>query len=149
MSDADVLVDRDLANRALAARLRAYAPYSNFLVGAALRCDDGTVIEGCNVENASYGLCVCAERNAVVPAVARGYRHFTSIAIATAASPPAPPCGMCRQFLAEFLSGADDDLQITLLNDRGEQSVTTLRTIFPGIFDTAQLASGQTPQETP
>ncbi|HEY1099558.1 MAG TPA: cytidine deaminase [Myxococcota bacterium] len=141
-------MDRDLAERALSARQRAYAPYSNFLVGAALRTDDGTVIEGCNVENASYGLCVCAERNAVVAAVARGHRHFSSIAIATAASPPAPPCGMCRQVLAEFLAGPADDLRITLLNDKGEVSVTSLRAIFPGIFDMHQLATGQTPGTT-
>lgn len=144
VSEAEALVDRDLANRALDARKRAYAPYSNFLVGAALLCDDGTVVEGCNVENASYGLCICAERTAVAAAVASGKRHFTRIAIATAASPPAPPCGMCRQVLAEFLDGAEDDLHITLLNDRGEQIVTTLRAIFPGIFDTKQLESGQT-----
>ena len=144
MSEAEALVDRDLATRALAARQRAYAPYSNFLVGAALLCDDGTVVEGCNVENASYGLCICAERTAVAAAVASGKRHFKRITIATAASPPAPPCGMCRQVLAEFLDGADDDLHITLLNDRGEQTVTTLRAIFPGIFDMKQLESGQT-----
>lgn len=144
----DVLLDRDLADRALAARLRAYAPYSNFLVGAALRCSDGTVIEGCNVENASYGLCICAERTAVACAVASGHRHFTSIAIATAASPPAPPCGMCRQVLAEFLAGPTDDLRITLLNDRGEHTVTSLRAIFPGIFDMQQLHTGQTPDAT-
>ncbi len=143
VTEAEALVDRDLANRALAARLRAYAPYSNFFVGAALLCDDGTIVEGCNVENASYGLCCCAERTAVGSAVAAGKRHFTRIAIATAASPPAPPCGMCRQVLAEFLTDANDDLHITLLNDRGEQIVTTLRGIFPGIFDTKQLASGQ------
>ncbi len=141
-------VPDDLVGKALAARQRAYAPYSRFLVGAALLCDDGTVIEGCNVENASYGLCICAERTAVAAAVAGGRRHFKAIAIATAASPPAAPCGMCRQVLAEFLSGDGDDLDIALVNDRGERSDTTLRAIFPGIFDIKQLASGQA-GETP
>ncbi len=134
----------DLIPRALAARARAYAPYSHFHVGASLRCADGTVVDGCNVENASYGLCICAERTAVAAAVAGGHRRFTAIAIATAASPPAAPCGMCRQVLAEFLAGADDDLAIALVNDRGERHDTTLRTLFPGIFDLAQLQSGQT-----
>ena len=133
----------DLVVQALAARQRAYAPYSRFLVGAALLCDDGTVVAGCNVENASYGLCICAERTAVVAAVAGGRRHFKAIASAPASSPPAAPCGMCRQVLAEFLSGDSDDLAIALVNDRGERSDTTLRAIFPGIFDPRQLASGQ------
>ncbi len=134
----------DLVVRALDARKRAYAPYSSFLVGAALRADDGTIIDGCNVENASYGLCICAERTAVVSAVVAGHRHFTAIAIATASSPPAAPCGMCRQFLAEFLAGAQDDIDVVLVNDQGERHDTTLRAIFPGIFDTSQLRSGQT-----
>lgn len=133
----------DLVARALAARNRAYAPYSRFHVGASLRCADGTVVDGCNVENASYGLCICAERTAVAAAVAAGHRRFAAIAIATAASPPAAPCGMCRQVLAEFIGGASDDLPIVLVNDKGERQDTTLRAIFPGIFDTAQLQSGQ------
>ena len=133
----------DLIPRALAARARAYAPYSRFHVGASLRCADGTVVDGCNVENASYGLCICAERTAVAAAVAAGHRHFTAIAIATASSPPAAPCGMCRQVLAEFLTGPDDDLPIALVNDRGERHDTTLRVLFPGIFDLSQLQSGQ------
>jgi len=139
----------DLIPRALAARSRAYAPYSRFHVGASLRCADGTIIDGCNVENASYGLCICAERTAVAAAVAAGHRRFTAIAIATAASPPAAPCGMCRQVLAEFLAGNDDDLPITLVNDRGERQDTTLRALFPGIFDLGQLQSGQAPGGTP
>ena len=124
---------------ALRARARAYAPYSRFLVGAALRCDDGSVIEGCNVENASYGLCVCAERNAVGSAVAAGRHTFDAIAIATSSVPPSPPCGMCRQVLAEFA----DDLAILLVNTKGDRVRTTLKKIFPGTFTPAQLASGQ------
>lgn len=132
--DEDTLVEI-----ALRARERAYAPYSRFLVGAALRCADGAVIEGCNVENASYGLCVCAERNAVGAAVAAGRREFTAIAIATASDPPSPPCGMCRQVLAEHAR----DLPIILVNTAGTRVRTTLQRLFPGTFTPAQLASGQ------
>jgi cytidine deaminase len=132
----------DLAARALVARGRAYAPYSRFLVGAALLCDDGAIIEGCNVENASYGLCICAERTAVAAAVAGGRRRFQAIAIATASTPPATPCGMCRQVLAEF-TPVDSDLVIVLVNDAGDRVQTTLRALFPGVFDMAQLQSGQ------
>jgi cytidine deaminase len=133
-----------LASRALAARQRAYAPYSRFLVGAALLCEDGVVVDGCNVENASYGLCICAERTAVAAAVAGGHRRFRAIAIATASTPPASPCGMCRQVLAEF-TPADGDIEILLVNDAGARVRTTLRALFPGIFDMAQLQSGQLP----
>ncbi|MCC7071787.1 MAG: cytidine deaminase [Deltaproteobacteria bacterium] len=124
---------------ALRARERAYAPYSRFLVGAALRCGDGSVIEGCNVENASYGLCVCAERNAVGSAVAAGRRDFDAIVIATSSEPPSPPCGMCRQVLAEHAA----DLAIVLVNTKGDRVRTTLKKLFPGTFTSAQLRSGQ------
>lgn len=135
--------DKDaLISRALAMRARAYAPYSRFTVGCALLCADGDVVEGCNVENASYGLCICAERTAIVAAVAQGKTRFTHVAVATGSSPPAAPCGMCRQFLVEFLE-VDKDMVVLLANDRGETTETTLRTIFPGVFDRAQLLSGQ------
>ncbi len=104
MSDVDATA-RDvtlLRERALAAMDRAYAPYSNFRVGAALLATDGSVTEGCNVENASYPAGMCAERTAMAAAVARGLRSFRAIAIATEADEPTPPCGVCRQFMVEF-----------------------------------------------
>ena len=92
----------ELVRRARAVMANAYAPYSRFHVGAAIEADDGTVHVGCNVENASYGLTICAERMAVGAAVAAGKRKLKRVAVATAVEPPATPCGACRQLLAEF-----------------------------------------------
>ncbi len=90
---------------ARAGRDRAYAPYSEFTVGAALLCDDGTIVTGCNVENASLGLSMCAERAALFAAVAGGRRSFAAVAIAGPDGETTPPCGACRQVLAEFNAG--------------------------------------------
>ncbi|VDK72221.1 unnamed protein product [Onchocerca ochengi] len=91
-----------LVGAAQIAMRRAYCPYSNFAVGAALLTKDGKVITGGNVENASYGGTICAERSAVVRAVAEGYREFEAIAVCAAPTEPSSPCGFCRQFLIEF-----------------------------------------------
>jgi len=94
-----------LVTAAREAREHAYAPYSNYAVGAALLSGTGQIFTGCNVENASYGLCLCAERSAVAAMVAAGERAIRAIAVVTDGPVPGPPCGMCRQVLAEF---ADD-----------------------------------------
>lgn len=116
----------------------AYAPYSDFRVGAAVRGDDGVVTVGCNVENASYPAGLCAERAAVAGAVARGTRRFTHLVIATEADAPTPPCGMCRQVLVEF--GAAADLEILSVTHNGARARWRLRDLVPSPFTTDSLA---------
>ncbi len=117
-------------DEALRIRERAYAPYSRFQVGAALVGESGRVYLGCNVENSAYGLALCAERAAVAAAVGQGETKFQGLVIATPSDPPSPPCGMCRQTLAEFAA----DLPIVLVNDRGARVDTTLAELFPRSF---------------
>ncbi len=123
--------DGALLAAATAVRACAHAPYSHYQVGAAVRTDDGRLFSGANVENASYGLSVCAERSAVVAAVSAGAHRLTAVAVVTSSSPPAAPCGVCRQTLAEF---GGDDLPITLANDRGEIVRATLGELLPRAF---------------
>jgi len=128
----------ELVSSAVAARARAYAPYSQFLVGAAVRASDGRVFTGANVENASYGLSICAERSAVVSAINTGVRELSAIAVCTELSPPAAPCGMCRQTLAEFAS----DCPVVLCGPHGlsgEVRVMRLRELLPHAFVPATL----------
>ena len=97
---------QELIRMALAAREKAYAPYSGFMVGAALRAEDGRIFTGCNVENAAYGSSICAERTALVKAVSEGHRDdFTRIAVVGNSTEPCWPCGACRQMLYEFAPG--------------------------------------------
>lgn len=119
-----------LADAALKASRRAYAPYSEFQVGAALMTDTGTIIRGCNVENASFGLCLCAERNALTTAVAAGHHRFSALAVATPGETPAPPCGLCLQMLAEFCT----DLEILLISSAGKTERTRLAALLPNAF---------------
>lgn len=122
--------------RALDARQRAYAPYSRFRVGAALRTADGRIFTGANVENASYGLSICAERTALATAIAAGARELSELVVALPTSPPVAPCGLCRQMLAEFAA----DLPITLVNDDGECLRTSLAELLPNAFHGGDLA---------
>lgn len=119
-----------LRERAFAAMERAYAPYSNFRVGAALLATDGSITEGCNVENASYPAGMCAERSAVSAAVARGNRAFAAIFIATEAEEPTPPCGICRQVLEEF----SPHLLVTSFTRDGREARWTLDDLLPRAF---------------
>lgn len=109
---------------------RAYAPYSKFPVGAALEGKRGEVFAGCNVENSSYGLTVCAERVALFSAIARGERSFTRLAIVTRSRTPVTPCGVCLQVLAEFC----DDLEIISATTSGKKATYRLRELFPKPF---------------
>ncbi|MGE0394936.1 MAG: cytidine deaminase, partial [Vicinamibacterales bacterium] len=106
------MADSDLIAAARAVRLNAEARYSGFKVGAALEAEDGTIITGCNVENATYGLTVCAERVAVFKAISEGHRRFRKVAVVADAATPTPPCGACRQILWEF----GGDLEVILAN---------------------------------
>jgi cytidine deaminase len=129
--------DAALLAEARAARALAHAPYSNFTVGAALLCEDGTIQRGCNVENASYGAAICAERTALVAAVARGQRRFTAIAVAGPAGVAITPCGICRQVLAEF--SPDGALAVITPGADGAPRRTTLAALLPQAFGAAQL----------
>ncbi len=127
--------EQQLVAQAIEVAGRAYAPYSKFLVGAVLVGRDGRIFAGCNVENISFGLTICAERNAVFAAVAAGCREFEKIVIVADTEVPASPCGACRQVLAEF----DPDLEIVLANFRGQTEMFWLSKLLPrptaGILD--------------
>ncbi len=121
--------DADLFAHAREARARAHAPYSKFSVGAALECADGTVVTAANVENASYGLSMCAERSAIFAAIAGGHTSFTAIAIAGPDGVTVPPCGACRQVLVEFAP------QLRVSYQAGSSFVTTtLDVLLPATF---------------
>ena len=128
-------VSQALREAAAAAMRRAYAPYSDFRVGAALLADDGTVIVGCNVENSSFPSCSCAERGALAAAVVAGQRHFSQLVIVTDAAEPTSPCGMCRQALVEFAP----DLQITSITTSGAESRWSLADLLPHPFTPQSL----------
>jgi cytidine deaminase len=125
----------ELIEQALAARDAAYAPYSGYRVGAALRTADDRVFTGCNVENAAYSPSLCAERLAVAKAVEAGARELSAVAVATASAPPASPCGVCRQVLREFAT----DLVVLCVNPAGDLREFTLAELLPAGFSGEQL----------
>lgn len=122
--------DQALVDLALAARTKAYAPYSGFHVGAVLESEDGQIFAGCNVENAAYGECICAERTALVKAVSEGVQHFRRIAIAGSGSDHCWPCGACRQVLAEFAP----KLTLLVSDNQGNYIRTFLEDLLPHHF---------------
>ena len=123
--------ENELIEMATAARTRSVAPFSNFLVGAALRTSDGKIFTGCNVESASYGLTVCAERVAIWKAMSEGERDFTDLVIVADTKQLTPPCGTCRQIIWEFAKHA----KIVLANLRGERQEVDIRELLPKAFD--------------
>ena len=128
-----VVVPDVLLNMARDAREKAYAPYSHFLVGAALITRDGRHFTGCNVENASYGLCNCAERTALFAAVAAGCKpgDFEALAVIGDTPTPISPCGACRQVMAEL---CDENMPVWLGNLKGAKLETTVQALLPGSF---------------
>lgn len=129
------ITSTDLLNAARTARLKAHAPFSHFLVGAALETADGLIITGCNVENASYGLTICAERVAVFKAISEGHRAFTRVAVVADTEDPTPPCGACRQILWEF----GGNLEVILGNLVAEKGRYHMKDLLPLAFDARLL----------
>lgn len=117
------------------ARAKAYSPYSNFAVGAALEADDGRIFVGCNVENAAYPAGICAERGAIAAAIAGGARRFRRVVIVSGASRPSPPCGICRQVLVEFAPA----LEVISYTASGSTARWSLADLLPAPFMPASL----------
>jgi len=130
VSEFDVLIAT-----AKRARENAHAAYSNFRVGAALRATSGRIFGGCNVENATYGLTMCAERVAIFKAISEGERGFDAIAVVTDTDSLTPPCGACRQLIWEFCG----DISVILSNLKGKSETLRMRELFPKPFDASNL----------
>jgi cytidine deaminase len=122
-----------LLEAAMSARSRAHAPYSDYLVGAAIETEDGSIILGCNVESASYGLTICAERVAVTAAIAQGHRSFRRLTVAS--KNKASLCGACRQVIWELCG----DIPITLVDESGNETLTSAGALLPEPFDNSKL----------
>jgi cytidine deaminase len=116
-------------------RENAHAPYSNFRVGAALRASSGRIFGGCNVENATYGLTVCAERVAILKAISEGERGFDAISVVTDTEALTPPCGACRQLIWEFCG----DIPVVLANLKGKIEQNQMHDLFPKPFDSSNF----------
>ncbi|HEV7682799.1 MAG TPA: cytidine deaminase [Pyrinomonadaceae bacterium] len=134
---------QEMLETAKAARLRSIAPFSNFLVGAAVKTAEGKVFIGCNIESASYGLTVCAERVAIWKALSEGERNFTELAIVADTETLTPPCGTCRQIIWEFAKNAT----IVLGNLSGETQVVSIRELLPRAFDARFLRAAKEAKE--
>ena len=131
------MTDRDLINRAKAAMGFSYSPYSRFPVGAAIECEDGTVVTGCNVENAALGCTICAERTAVVKAVSSGHRKFRRIAIYSESMDYCTPCGTCRQVLLEF----SPNVEVLCAKADGRYVSYRLTELLPEAFNSGHIES--------
>jgi cytidine deaminase len=129
------LSDSDLIAAARAARLNAHAAFSHFQVGAALETADGTIVTGCNIENATYGLTICAERVAMFKALSEGHQQFRRVVVVADTEAPTPPCGACRQILWEF----GGDLEVILANLKRETGRHQLSDLLPIPFDARLL----------
>ncbi|MBB6176212.1 MULTISPECIES: cytidine deaminase [Anoxybacillus] len=128
--------EQQLIEAAKQARERAYVPYSKFKVGAALLTKDGKVYGGCNIENASYGLCNCAERTALFKAYSEGDHEYAMLAVVADTERPVPPCGACRQVIVEL---CDPDMPVILANMKGDVQETTVKELLPGAFSKEDL----------
>ncbi len=129
----------DLIEAARKVRENAHAPYSNYFVGAAIRSDGGTIYVGCNVENVAYPEGTCAEAGAIAAMCAAGDRTIQEVAVIAGSDAPVPPCGGCRQKLAEFANG---DVKVTLATLTGVTKTTTVADLLPGAFGRGHLDSG-------
>lgn len=130
---------QQLIETAKAARLRSVAPFSNFMVGAAVKTESGIVYTGCNIESASYGLTVCGERVAIWKGLSEGERHFAELAIVADTDTLTPPCGTCRQIIWEFCR----DATIVLANLKGDSETVSIRQLLPRAFDARFLAGAR------
>ncbi len=133
--DVGVSENETLISAARQARENAHAPYSNFRVGAALRATSGRIFGGCNVENATYGLTVCAERVAIFKAISEGERGFDAISVVTDTDALTPPCGACRQLIWEFCG----DIPVIMANLKGRVEIMQMQNLFPRPFDSSHL----------
>lgn len=127
--------EKELIDAATSVRENAYAPFSDFRVGSALETDDGQIISGCNVESASYGLTVCAERVAIWKAISEGKRKIKHIAVVADTEELTPPCGVCRQIIWEF----GGDIPVIMANLKGKVETVQMKELLPRAFDTKFL----------
>jgi cytidine deaminase len=138
----DAEVQKELLTRARAAAEHAYVPYSEFPVGAAVLTIDGSIHTGCNIENASYGMTICAERTAISSAISAGHREIVAVAVSAPKVPRTTPCGACRQFLNEFRPGTSD--MVVVLDDRDSGEPVWLNELLPQAFGPRNLHAAGT-----